>query len=78
MKVLLRRLDTADNRAFWKFVEDTAAYVRTHVLCFSNHCVVGIGKCPKAAPPDHAPRVERTKDQDQDFARGHTTEIPEG
>lgn len=35
-----KNLSTPDNRAYWKSVEDAAAYVEAHYLCFSNRCIV--------------------------------------
>ncbi len=46
---MLKRKDTKESREYWEFVEKTAAYVNTHVLCFTNHCVATKNRdsCPK-------------------------------
>lgn len=50
---MIKRRDTPENRAFWEYVEQTAAYVRSHAMCFSNFCCVQDGPCPKANASEH-------------------------
>ena len=41
---LLRNLSTKENRDYWRHIDDRAAYVNAHFLCFSNMCVVNRGQ----------------------------------
>ena len=52
----LKRKDTPESRAYWESVEKVAAYVNSHALCFSNHCVVlsPLTPCTKAKAPTQA------------------------